>query len=78
MIANMKLNRLYQHGYEAGRYLSPVAVVPLPHDAHGGLEVLIEHAQVAVGLDQAPHLRLGEADHLVEVRVQAVVRQHGR
>ena len=51
----------------------PVAVVPLAHDAHGGLDLLVEHAQVAVGLDQVPHLRLGEADHLVEVRVQADV-----
>ena len=50
-----------------------VAVVPLAHDAHDGLHVLVEHAQVAVGVDQAPHLRLGEADHLVEVRLQADV-----
>ena len=50
-----------------------VAVVPFAHDAHGGIHVLVEHAQVAVRLHQAPHLRLGEADHLVEVRVQADV-----
>ena len=35
--------------------------------------ILVEHAVVAVGFHQALHLRLGEADHLVEVRVQADV-----
>ena len=51
----------------------PVAVVPLAHDAHGGVHVLVEQAAVPVGLHQVAHLRPGEADHLVEVRVQADV-----
>ena len=56
-----------------GLFGEAVAVVPLAHDVHGGSDVLVEHAQVPVRFDQAPHLRLGEADHLIEVRVQADV-----
>ena len=51
----------------------PVAVVPLAHQRHGFIDVLVEHAVIAAGLQQARHFRLGEADHLVEIRLQADV-----
>ena len=50
----------------------PIAVVPLPHEGQGGVDLLIEHADAAVGLEQAPHFRR-EAEDLVEVGFQADV-----
>ena len=60
---------------EIGRGLlgEPVAVVPLAHQRHRFIHVLVERAVVAVGLHQVAHLGLGEADHFVEVRFQADV-----
>ena len=58
-----------------GRSFQPTDATDSAPDAApaGGFHVLVEHAQVAVRVDQAPHLRLGEADHLVEVPLQADV-----
>ena len=50
-----------------------VAVVPLAHQAQGLVHVLVERAAVPVQLQQTPRLGLREAEHLVEVRVQADV-----
>ena len=47
----------------------PIAVVPLAHHCQRGFDILIEHAAVAVHLQQAPHLLLGEAQHVVELWV---------
>ena len=51
----------------------PVAVVPVPHGVQRLVDVLIEHAPIAVRLQQPAHLRLGEAEQLVEVGLQADV-----
>ena len=52
----------------------PVAVVPLAHHGHRLVHVLTEHAVVAVRLQHRPHLCRGEAEQLVELRLQADVR----
>ena len=50
-----------------------VAVVPLAHHLQGRVHVLVERPVVAVGLEQAADLRLREAEHLVELRLEADV-----
>jgi len=44
-----------------------------PHHRQRGFNILIEHAVVAVHFQQIAHLLLGEAEHVVELRVQADV-----
>ena len=50
-----------------------VAVVPLAHHVEGGVHVLVERAALPVELQKAPHLRFGEAEHPVELRLQGDV-----
>ena len=50
-----------------------IAVVPLAHDLQGGVHVLPQHPVLPVPLQEALHLFLGEAEHLVELRRQADV-----
>ena len=54
-------------------FREPVAVVPLAHGAARRFDVLVEHAQVPVRLQHAPHLVLGETEHLVELGPEAQV-----
>ena len=58
---------------DLGSLGEPIAIVPLAHDAQRSIDVLVEHTEIPVGFDQMPHLRRGEAEHLVEVRFQAEV-----
>ena len=51
----------------------PVAVVPLAHHVERGVHVVIESAAPPVRLQEASHLRLGEAEHGVELGPQADV-----
>ena len=50
-----------------------VAVVPLAHHRQRLVDVLVEHAVVAVALQYGAHLCGGEAEHLIELRHQADV-----
>ena len=50
-----------------------VAVIPLAHHRQRLVDVLVEHAVVAVALQDGAHLCGGEAKHLVELRHQADV-----
>ena len=51
-----------------------VAVVPLIQGGHSLVQVLVEHAEVAVAFQQAAYLRFRKAQQLVELRAQADVR----
>ena len=51
----------------------PVAVVPLPHHRQRRVDVLREYAVAPVHAQQTQHLRFGEAEQLVEIRMQADV-----
>ena len=50
-----------------------VAVVPLTHHVESRIHVLAERAALPVELQKAVHLRLGEAEHPVELRLQGDV-----
>ena len=59
-----------------GAAAEPVAVVPLPHHPHSRVDVLREHAVVPVRAQQTQHFRFGEAEQLVENRMQAEVARY--